>query len=100
MHRLSLSFLIGLVAAGAGAQDHAKIQKDFPADEFVERRARVMEAIGDDAIAIVQGAPAPTRLHRVPAVQRVLLPDRYRSPPLLPVDRRQEPPVPAVPAPP
>jgi len=58
MRRLSLSLLIVLVAAGAGAQDHAKIQKDFPAEEFIERRARVMEAIGDDAIAIVQGAPA------------------------------------------
>ena len=58
MGKLSLSFLIGLVAAFAGAQDHPKIQKDFPAEEFVERRARVMEAIGESAIAIVQGAPA------------------------------------------
>ena len=47
-----------LIAAGAAAQDHPKIQTDFPAEEFVERRARVMEAIGDDAIAMVQGAPA------------------------------------------
>ena len=58
MRRLSLSLLTGLVAVGASAQDHAKIQTDFPAEEFVERRARVMEAIGDDAIAIVQGAAA------------------------------------------
>ena len=60
MKRLPKTTILALlVAAGAGAQDHAKIQKDFPAEEFIERRARVMEAIGDDAIAIVQGAPAP-----------------------------------------
>ena len=58
MRKFSLSFLIGLVAAFAGAQDHPKIQKDFPAEEFVERRARVIEAIGESGIAIVQGAPA------------------------------------------
>ena len=56
----SLAALAVLAAAGAGAgaQDHPKLQKDFPAEEFVERRARVLDAIGDDAIAIVQGAPA------------------------------------------
>ena len=54
----NILILAVLAAASAGAQDHPKIQTDFPADEFVERRARVMEAIGDDAIAIVQGAPA------------------------------------------
>lgn len=53
----SLAFAV-LVGAGVSAQDHPKLQKDFPAEEFVERRARVMEAIGDDAIALVQGAPA------------------------------------------
>ena len=57
--RLLLSLaLLAASAVGAIAQDHPKIQTDFPAEEFIERRARVMEAIGDDAIALVQGAPA------------------------------------------
>ncbi len=57
--RLLLSLaLLAASAVGASAQDHPKIQTDFPAEEFIERRARVMEAIGDDAIALVQGAPA------------------------------------------
>ncbi len=51
--------LLSLVAtAGAFGQDHPKLQTDFPAEEFLERRARVMDAIGDEAIALVQGAPA------------------------------------------
>lgn len=59
MRTLSFSLLFAAgVGAGVSAQDYPKLQKDFPAEEFVERRARVMEAIGDDAIAIVQGAPA------------------------------------------
>lgn len=60
MRTLSLlvSFAAASAAASASAQDHPKLQKDFPAEEFVERRARVMEAIGEDAVAIVQGAPA------------------------------------------
>lgn len=59
MRTLSFSLLFAVgVGAGVSAQDYPKLQKDFPAEEFVERRARVMEAIGDDAIAIVQGAPA------------------------------------------
>lgn len=43
--------------ATLGAQDRPPFQNDFPAEEFVERRARVLDAIGPDAIAIVQGAP-------------------------------------------
>lgn len=43
--------------AGVGAQDRPPFQDDFPADELAQRRARVMEAIGTDAIAIVPGAP-------------------------------------------
>ncbi len=50
--------LLTLFASGALAQDHAKLQTDFPAEEFVERRARVMDAIGDDAVALVQGGAA------------------------------------------
>jgi Xaa-Pro aminopeptidase len=32
---------------------------DFPADEFAARRASVYEAIGKDAVAVLQGAPTP-----------------------------------------
>ena len=38
-------------------QGVAPFQTDFPADEFAERRGKVMDAIGSDAIAIVPGAP-------------------------------------------
>ncbi len=38
----------------------ALFQQDFPAGEFVERRQRICDAIGPDAMALVQGA-APTR---------------------------------------
>ena len=37
-------------------QSHPPFQDDFPAEEFVQRRARVFDAIGQDALAIVQGA--------------------------------------------
>ena len=37
-------------------QSHPPFQDDFPAEEFVQRRARVFDAIGKDALAIVQGA--------------------------------------------
>ena len=39
------------------AQDIPPFQTDFPAGEFVQRRGRVMDAIGKEAIAIVQGTP-------------------------------------------
>ncbi len=32
---------------------------DFPSEEFAARRAKVYEAIGSDAFAVVQGAPSP-----------------------------------------
>ncbi len=58
--RTTLLSLFLLLVAGSSttAQDHAKIQSDFPAEEFIERRARVMDAIGEDAIALVQGGAA------------------------------------------
>jgi Xaa-Pro aminopeptidase len=39
------------------AQDRPPYQADFPAQELAQRRARVMDAIGADGMAIVQGAP-------------------------------------------
>ena len=32
-------------------------QTDFPPEEFAERRAKIFEAIGNDAHALLQGAP-------------------------------------------
>ncbi len=58
MRIMFLSLAVTACAAGALGQDHPRIQTDFPAEEFIERRARVMDAIGADAIALVQGGPA------------------------------------------
>ena len=54
---IRLAFLVALTLASLGAQDRPPFQSDFPAEEFVQRRARVMDAIGTEGIAIVQGAP-------------------------------------------
>ena len=53
------SFLGTLVmfAAAVGAQEVHRHQDDFPPEEFKERRGRVFEAIGDEAMALIQGAP-------------------------------------------
>jgi Xaa-Pro aminopeptidase len=50
---------LALCALPFAAQDAPLFTKDFPADEFAARRARLMDAIGRDAIALVQGAPSP-----------------------------------------
>lgn len=38
---------------------------DFPPEEFAKRRAAVFDAIGKNAIAVVQGAPTPVGSTRV-----------------------------------
>lgn len=51
--------LASLLLAGSAlllGQERPPFQDDFPAEEFVQRRARVLDAIGKDAIALVQGA--------------------------------------------
>jgi Xaa-Pro aminopeptidase len=58
MRRLAL--LVALAIAYVAfplAQDRPPFQDDFPADEFVQRRGQVLDAIGRNAIAIVPGAP-------------------------------------------
>lgn len=58
MTRITLLAVLAIAAiASLRAQDRPPFQDDFPAAEFVQRRARVMDAIGAEAIAIVQGAP-------------------------------------------
>lgn len=52
-------FLTTLFALGAGAssaQEKHYYQTDFPKEEFTERRAKLYEKIGKNAIAVVQGA--------------------------------------------
>jgi Xaa-Pro aminopeptidase len=55
---LKIVLVLLLVASSASGQSVAKYQKDFPPEELGARRAQVLEAIGPDAFAIVQGAPA------------------------------------------
>jgi Xaa-Pro aminopeptidase len=55
--RLTLvSALIGLACPAMSAQDPHYYQTDFSRDELVGRRARIYEAIGPQALALVQGA--------------------------------------------
>ena len=55
---LALAFLLS--AAAAVAQEGFPLfTTDFPPEEFAARRAKVYEAIGADAFAVVQGAPVP-----------------------------------------
>ncbi|MDH4066699.1 MAG: aminopeptidase P N-terminal domain-containing protein, partial [Acidobacteriota bacterium] len=54
------ALLVTLVLASAVlvvGQDSPPYQDDFPIEEFAERRGKVMDAIGPEAVAIVQGAP-------------------------------------------
>ncbi len=46
-------------AVTLAAQDSPLFTGDFPPEEFAARRAKVYEAIGDNALALVQGAPSP-----------------------------------------
>jgi Xaa-Pro aminopeptidase len=41
------------------AQDIPLFTSDFPPEEFAARRAAVYDAIGKDAVAVLQGAPSP-----------------------------------------
>jgi Xaa-Pro aminopeptidase len=52
--------LVGLAAAArASAQDAPLFTSDFPKEEFAARRAKVIDAIGKDAVALIQGAGLP-----------------------------------------
>jgi Xaa-Pro aminopeptidase len=61
--RSSLAFVpvIALVATAvpmqtAGQEGHALFPEEFTREEFVERRAAILEAIGESALAVVQAA--------------------------------------------
>jgi len=51
---LLLASTLGLAQEGFGP-----FTTDFPPEEFAARRAKVYDAIGDKAFAVVQGAPSP-----------------------------------------
>jgi len=52
-----------LAPAVCTAQLTHRYQADFPPEEFDERRAEVFDAIGDDAIVLLQGAPNVQGFH-------------------------------------
>jgi len=54
--KLLLLFLVGF--SSLVAQERALFQTDFPPSEFKARREKTFEAIGNNAVAIIQGAPA------------------------------------------
>jgi Xaa-Pro aminopeptidase len=56
---LAIALAAALPSALAPAQEAPLFTKDFPAEEFAARRAKLMDAIGRDAVALVQGAPSP-----------------------------------------
>ncbi|MGE3191237.1 MAG: aminopeptidase P N-terminal domain-containing protein [Vicinamibacterales bacterium] len=63
MARLTRLTLLATLALASVAVLHGQdtppppYQTDFPLEEFAARRGKVMDAIGDNAVAIVQGAP-------------------------------------------
>ena len=48
-----------LLAATASGQDVPLFTQDFSPEEFRARRDKVFDAIGPNAVALVQGAPSP-----------------------------------------
>ncbi|HXG39099.1 MAG TPA: Xaa-Pro peptidase family protein [Bacteroidota bacterium] len=59
MKPLFRSIFIALFPLIVSAQDAPLFTTDFPPEEFAQRRAKVYEAIGPNALAILQGAPSP-----------------------------------------
>lgn len=57
---LVISLLLLLSVTAIAQEGFSPFTKDFPPEEFAKRRAGVYDAIGASAIALVQGAPAPS----------------------------------------
>ena len=55
---VGLFLLIPLV--GRGQESGPLFTIDFPAEEFIQRRQKIYETIGTEAVALVQGAPSPS----------------------------------------
>src|SRR5271154_3021808 len=61
MRRCLFVLAFALCADGALAQEgFGPFTTDFPPEEFAARRAKVYDAIGDKAFAVIQGAPSTT----------------------------------------
>lgn len=60
MNKLFSAFFLGifLFPVISIAQDEYYYQTDFSKEEFAERRARIFDAIGNQAVAVIQGAAA------------------------------------------
>ncbi len=58
--RRALCLAAVLSAPGVQGQDAPLFTTDLPREEFAARRDRVLDAIGKEAMALVQGAPSPT----------------------------------------
>ena len=57
--------LFFLAASAAVAQEGVPLfTRDFPREEFAARRARVYEAVGENGVALIQGAPSPNSYTR------------------------------------
>jgi Xaa-Pro aminopeptidase len=54
---LVLLLLVSIVSLVSGQEGFPLFTKDFPPEEFAQRRAAVYEAIGPAALALVQGTP-------------------------------------------
>ncbi|MDZ4700024.1 MAG: Xaa-Pro peptidase family protein [Rhodothermales bacterium] len=61
MRRFVFLFLLGVLAFSplTTAQNVPLFTEDFPPEEFNARREAIYDAIGPDAIALLQGAPSP-----------------------------------------
>ncbi|MEK6756250.1 MAG: aminopeptidase P N-terminal domain-containing protein, partial [Bacteroidota bacterium] len=55
---IALLLLVPLTALSQ--EGFSLFTKDFPPEEFAQRRVKVYDAIGIGAIALVQGAPSPS----------------------------------------
>ena len=56
---LLVAFVISAARTSAAQEGFPIFTPDFPAEEFVARRAALARSIGPDAVALVQGAPSP-----------------------------------------
>jgi len=63
IYTLRMKFFAAIIAAAlaavAVAQDVPLFTSDFPPEEFAARRAKVYAAIGENGMAVLQGAPSP-----------------------------------------
>ena len=61
MPRAALAVVLVLLAAGPAAAQEGRplFTPHFPPEEFAARRAKLFDVLGDTAVAVFQGAPAP-----------------------------------------